>query len=286
MDIFSQIGRQTELPEPLDTEPLDTLYKKLEGSMEVFEPDDDKKRPALLLFHGCDGKRPFLNVYAQLAATMGVRVFIIDSLAPRQWNRRFAKREICTGQTFRGNERAWDVLAAIKGVSERANVDAHNIMLGGWSHGGWAIAELMNYKLTSEQDTLRARIKGLFLVYPFLTSFPITHQTPWEHRPLTTIVAAKQDHLTPFPLMEFIAKQLKEEGTEIEFVPVDGTHAFDEAPINLRARPSSRSLMHFDQPSFDTSVEALQAMIEKLWDVRSGLTPSANIRHTVPSASL
>src|SRR5690606_13897429 len=126
---------------------MDTLaarWARLAPQVHVVGPDDDRPRPAALLFHGCGGLRAHLPRYAEAARAVGWRAFIIDSYGPRAWGRGFALAAVCTGVAFRGYERAGDVLAAIHGVSQRPDVDAAQLALGGWSHGGWAIMEMMS----------------------------------------------------------------------------------------------------------------------------------------------
>ena len=118
---------------------LKRRWARLEPHMTVVGPDDAAPRPAVLLFHGCGGLRDHLPRYAEVAKAAGWRAFVIDSYGPRGWGRAFTLTAVCTGLSFRGYERAGDVLAAIQGVSARPDVDATRLSLGGWSHGGWAI---------------------------------------------------------------------------------------------------------------------------------------------------
>ena len=267
MTSIFDLGKQTPPPDSLDAH-----YQWLEPHIEVFEPDDDIKRPALLIFHGCGGKRPFLTAYAKLAATMGMRAFIIDSSAPRGWDRRHNIHKVCTGRVLHGNERAWDVLAAIKGIGERDNVDASNLILSGWSHGGWAITDLMTYDLPPEQDRLLQGVKGLFLVYPFLNIPSRTAlRKPWHHHPETALVAAQQDHVIFLPVMKSAVDKLRKDGISVTLTEVNATHAFDEGYERPETPENALRPMRHDKAAFAQALEALQRLIEKLVDVRAGL---------------
>ena len=53
---------------------MDTVaarWAQLEPHVHVVGPDDDKARPAVLLFHGCGGLRAHLPRYAEAAMAAG-----------------------------------------------------------------------------------------------------------------------------------------------------------------------------------------------------------------------
>ena len=92
---------------------MDTVvarWAQLEPHVHVVGPDDDKRRPAVLLFHGCGGLRAHLPRYAEAAKAAGWRAVIVDSYGPRGWGRPFTLTTVCTGLLFRGYERAGDCL--------------------------------------------------------------------------------------------------------------------------------------------------------------------------------
>lgn len=69
----------------------------------------------MLLFHGCGGMRPHLQVYAEAARDLGLRAYLVDSFAARGWPKAYTRFLVCTGARFWGRERAGDVLAAAWG---------------------------------------------------------------------------------------------------------------------------------------------------------------------------
>ena len=74
----------------------------LEPALTVVGPDDDRPRPAVLLFHGCGGASPNLpRAYADAAAAAGWRAFLVDSYTPRGWSRAFAMATVEILQTQR-----------------------------------------------------------------------------------------------------------------------------------------------------------------------------------------
>jgi dienelactone hydrolase len=106
---------------------LKRRWARLEPHLTIVGPDDDRPRPAVLLFHGCGGLRSHLPRYAEAAKAAGWRAFIVDSYGPRGWGRAFTLTAVCTGLAFRGYERAGDVLAAIQGISAART----------WTRPGW-----------------------------------------------------------------------------------------------------------------------------------------------------
>ena len=218
---------------------MDTLserWAKLLPNTIVVGPDDARPRPAVILFHGCGGMRPHLPLYAAAARAAGWRAFIVDSYAPRGWGRMFALSMVCTGATLRGHDRGGDVLAAIQGVSARADVDASKIAVAGWSHGGWGIMELLAAPRTRAGElgvadagsASLAGVKGAWLAYPYVGFMATARTRPWLHKPRTEVVIARSDHLTTVRNAERIFADHRKQGTRIETWIAEGTHSFDE----------------------------------------------------------
>jgi len=247
----------------------DTLEKRwvlLEPRMEIYGPDDDRPRPALIMFHGCGGLRPQLKLYAEAAAVTGIRIFIIDSFGARGWGRTFAVSMICTGMVFQGYERSGDVLAALWGVGRRKDVDASNLMLFGESHGGWTIMDLMTEKLTRSGEArihdpdpkLLDGLKGLFLVYPYINFPARTNFSRWQHKTRVFVVAAELDHLTPYAHTMKTIDKLKAEGIPMQSISLNATHAFDESEF-------SGGIMRYDEAATKASMQAMLGFIDQVF---------------------
>ena len=220
---------------------MDTLsqrWARLEPHTKVVGPDDDRPRPAVILFHGCGGLRGHLPQYAEAARAAGWRAFIVDSYAPRRWSRSFALAAVCTGLLLRGWERAGDVLAAIDGVSRRRDVDASKLAVAGWSHGGWGIMEAMSADRSGPAlgvaDPGAAQLDAVlaaYLAYPYVGFAARNRMRPWRHCPKTLAVIARTDHLTTVRNAEQVHGMVRNCGVEVETWLADGTHSFDE-PMN------------------------------------------------------
>ena len=228
------------------TGPMDTLADRwtlLETGLTVVGPDDDRPRPAVILFHGCGGLRDHIPRYAEAAKAAGWRAFIVDSWGVRGWSRRRAVLTICTGLVMHGDLRAGDVLAAIDGVPRRRDVDASPIALAGWSHGGWGIMEAMSSARTpgmlGVSNPGDASLKGViaaWLAYPYIGFGAKNRMRPWTHCPKTLAVISRGDHLTTVRNAERVHAMVRNCGAEVETWIADGTHAFDEPGAGLPMR--------------------------------------------------
>lgn len=217
---------------------MDTLADRwtlLEPGVTVVGPEDDRPRPAVILFHGCGGLREHLPRYAEAARAAGWRAFIVDSYGPRGWSRAFALAAVCTGLLLRGHERAGDVLAALDGVSRRRDVDASKVVLAGWSHGGWGVMEAMSADrrarslgVADPSAVALDGVVGAYLAYPYIGFAAVNRMRPWTHCPRTLAVVSRGDHLTTVRNAERVHGMVRNCGADVEIWIADGTHAFDE----------------------------------------------------------
>lgn len=244
---------------------MDTLaarWARLSPHVIEVGPDDDRPRPAALLFHGCGGLRDHLPRYAEAARGAGWRAFIVDSYAPRGWSRTFAMATVCTGLLLRGHERAGDVLAAIDGVSRRPDIDAARLAVAGWSHGGWSIMEAMSADpsragalgLTNAAACDLSGVRAAFLAYPYVGFAAVNRMRPWRHCPRALAVAARTDHLTTVRNAERVHDMVRNCGAEVETWIAEGSHSFDE--------PMSAPPMRFDPVLTDESIRRFAALLE------------------------
>ncbi|RZJ04065.1 MAG: dienelactone hydrolase [Brevundimonas sp.] len=243
---------------------MDTLaerWARLAPYTTVVGPDDDRPRPAVLLFHGCGGLRDHLPKYAAAAQAAGWRAFIVDSFAPRGWSREFAMATVCTGLMLRGWERAGDILAVIHGVSQRPDVDESKLGLAGWSHGGWGIMEAMSADRSrptlglSDPDGVSLEgVKAAYLAYPYVGFLAANRMRPWRHCPRTLAVISRTDHLTTVRNAERVHDMVRNCGVEVETWVADGTHSFDE--------PMTALPMRYNEALADEAIRRFQALLE------------------------
>ncbi|MFJ6025341.1 dienelactone hydrolase family protein [Brevundimonas sp. NPDC092305] len=243
---------------------MDTLaqrWARLEPHTVVVGPDDDRPRPAVLLFHGCGGLRGHLPKYAAAAKAAGWRAFIVDSYAPRGWSREFAMMTVCTGLAFQGWERAGDVLATLDGVSRRRDVDASKLALAGWSHGGWGIMEAMSADrarrglgVVDPGGASLDGVKAVYLAYPYVGFLALNRMRAWRHCPKTLAVVARRDHLTTVRNAERINEMMRGCGADVETWIAEGTHSFDE--------PMTAPPMRYDETLSTEAIRRFRALLE------------------------
>jgi dienelactone hydrolase len=240
---------------------LSTRWAKLKPHTTVVGPDDDRPRPAVLLFHGCGGLRDHLPKYTEAAKAAGWRAFTVDSYASRGFSRVFALATVCTGLVLRGDERAGDILATIRGVSARPDVDASRIALAGWSHGGWGIMEAMSADrrpktlgLADPGEVSLDGVKAAYLAYPYVGFAALNRMRPWRHCPRTLAVIARRDHLTTVRNAAKVHDMVRNCGADVETWIAEGTHSFDE--------PTSAPPMRYHPELTDEAIRRFKALLE------------------------
>ncbi|ESQ85670.1 hypothetical protein AEAC466_00430 [Asticcacaulis sp. AC466] len=245
---------------------MDTLgarFEQLAPHILAYGPPDTVARPAVILFHGCGGIAANLLIYCQAAAQAGIRAYIIDSFTPRGWSRKHAGWWVCRGLKLRGYERSGDVLAAVYGLSQRPEVDAGRLMLAGWSHGAWAIMDLMTQTLKRPGDARLLDpspqwldgVKGLFLVYPYINIMARSVTRPWAHKPRTMAILTLKDHLASYRHSLKLIRNLRKQGVAVDTVTFNATHAFDEEGID------KTRIMAYDPEALTSTLDALQEFI-------------------------
>ena len=201
----------------------------------VHGPDDDQVRPAVLLFHGCGGLRPHLPLYAQAAVNAGWRAYVIDSYAPRGWDRTLSLTLVCTGVLLRGSERAGDVAAAVWGLAQRPEVDASKLVMAGWSHGSWSMMDLMTMRLERSGE---AGLADPQTAVPALSGI------------------ARDDHLTSVDNARSLHQRIERGGASVEVWVAGGTHAFDE--------PTGMGPMRHDPELTQESLTRFRAFLDRV----------------------
>lgn len=221
----------------MPTRHSDTLARRwaaLEPHSVRYGPAD-RDRPLALLFHGCGGVRGHLARYAEAAAAVGCEAVVVDSFAPRGFGRAYALATVCTGMVLKGRERAGDVLAAAWGLTDGGR-SGRPMVMAGWSHGSWAMMDLMTMPLTSAGEAgltdpdpgpLRG-LKGLFLAYPYGGIGALSRVKPWRRAPAVSAIAPTLDHVTSRRDVARCYRQVRAAGGAFEIWEPRATHAFDE----------------------------------------------------------
>lgn len=245
---------------------LQARFERLWPHVTVLGAPDATPRLTVVLFHGCGGIGRNITLFAEYAVSLGLRAVIVDSYAPRGMTRRMAAFLACNGLWLRGYQRSGDVLALLWGLSQKSEVDG--IVLAGWSHGAWAIMDLMTQTLTAPGEARLSdpgpeplkQVRGLFLMYPYVNFLARSTGRPWRTKAPTMMVIALKDHLARFSLSLKAVRRLRGQGVPLETVVVDSTHAFDELGADrfgfMKYDPQSVSTV---RAAFADFVRALKA---------------------------
>jgi dienelactone hydrolase len=209
----------------------------------VFKPEGAGPFPVALILHGCGGKTPFLEAYAQTAVEAGYAAIVVDSLKPRGMSTLDAKLLVCTGVRLHGLKRAADLFAVMAWLEGQAWADHQQIFLAGWSHGGWTImdgyavgdnAARVTGLADADPLTLRTRVKGALLVYPYAGYPSLTSRRGWgEGTPKVWSVLAGKDQVVGWKYPRLALERLARDGVAVDTLFLaDATHAFDDDKAN------------------------------------------------------
>lgn len=221
--------------------------ERLAKAAKITKPAGRGPFPVTLQFHGCGGLVPLQGHYAQAAVKAGIAAVTIDSFAPRGMSRLEGHLFVCTGAMLRGSQRAADIHAMLAWLETQAWADTKRIAAIGWSHGGWTLMDALalgtaTRKATGLSDAdpkMLARLKGVFLVYPY-ASFPsLTSQRGWRGAkpPVSAIIGGRDTVVgTKAPLKAL--ERLRADGVSVDAeVFAEATHSFDDnAAVDPRTR--------------------------------------------------
>ncbi|MGE0597154.1 MAG: dienelactone hydrolase family protein [Hyphomonadaceae bacterium] len=220
----------------------------LEPWFEVAKPDGLGPFPLLVMLHGCGGRQPFLDGYAEVAREQGVASLIVDSHKPRRIGMIGASLTVCTGARLQGRERAGDLFAAFAWARAQAWVDASRIMAAGWSHGGWTVLDALALrpgaemaratKLSGLPDEPLQGLAAAFLGYPYAGVAALSGRRRLRlDVPISAIVCGRDTIVgTKAPLAAL--SRMRGRGAAIDVSVFDtATHAFEcDTALDPRVR--------------------------------------------------
>ncbi len=246
---------------------------RVAGASKVFKPSGPGPFPVALILHGCGGKTPFLETYAQVAVEAGWAAVVIDSFAPRGISPLRAKLTVCTGTALHGLKRSGDVFAMLAWLESQPWADPSRMFLAGWSHGGWSIMDGYAIGANAARATgivdadprkLRARVKGVLVVYPYAAYPSLTSSRGWDLQgfdgPQIFSVLGGKDQVVGWKHPRRALDRLARDGLAVDTVfYADATHAFDDDRANdprARYRPD---LFAQTQAYFATALERVRS---------------------------
>lgn len=202
----------------------------------------------VVLLHGCGGRKPLMDRWAEVAVRAGAAALIVDSYAHRGIGEYQAYATVCLGLRLWGRERAGDLFAAFAWARAQAWCDRARLVAAGWSHGGWTVMDAL--ALRSGPDMQRATgladlpaeplegLAGVFLNYPYVGAAALAARRPWRLSPRTTAIVCGRDAIVGHRAPRRAIGRLIAAGAPIELHILDAaTHAFDECDaMDLRVR--------------------------------------------------
>ncbi|KQY29691.1 dienelactone hydrolase [Caulobacter sp. Root487D2Y] len=216
---------------------------KVANASKVFKPSGPGPFPVALILHGCGGKTPFLETYAQVAVEAGWAAVVVDSFKPRGMSTLDGKLFVCTGTTLQGLKRSGDVFAMLAWLESQSWADSERVFLAGWSHGGWSIMDGYAIGVNAARATgiadadplkLRARVKGVLLVYPYAAYPSLTSSRGWgSYGPKVFSVVGGKDQVVGWKYPKTALDRLQRDGLAVDTLfHADATHAFDDDRAN------------------------------------------------------
>lgn len=193
--------------------------------------------PVVLQFHGCAGvRRPFQNQWANIANEAGYAAMIVDSMGPRSLTRQGALETVCAGKILLGQERAGDVLAAVKLAEADPRLDAGHLVVAAWSHGAWSVMDYLTMDMKRQwpagirrEATEMSPVSGAILFYPYCGAGSLSRFRVWTQSPPVLAVVAGADTIVDANLCinYFEQRRRKNEPVDLVIYP-EAQHAFDD----------------------------------------------------------
>lgn len=165
----------------------------------INHPEGDGPFPTVVAFHGCGGMDLGAIDWMEYLTSRGYATILVNSSGPRSLTR----EQVCSGRKLWGSERAGDVLVSSFEVRKFPFVDKDRLVLLGWSHGAWAIMDLLAMDPPGSLPTNLRRapaqplggVKGIVLLYPFC-GFPAKARGKgWSHDIPVLMLMAENDSL-------------------------------------------------------------------------------------------
>ena len=193
--------------------------------------------PVVLQFHGCAGIRPpFHDQWAEVANNAGYAAVIVDSMAPRGISRQEALETVCAGKTLLGQERAGDILAAIKLAETDTRLDTDRLVVAAWSHGAWSLMDYFTMDMKTNWpaginpgESAPAAIDGAILFYPYCGAGTLSRFRDWAQKPPVLAFIAGEDAIVDARICTRYFEEQKRAGEAVDLVVyTDAQHVFDD----------------------------------------------------------
>jgi len=245
LSIWLTLGMSTAMA----SETFEGRIAALMPHADIVKPDGEGPFPVVIQMHGCGGKKPFQQTWAQEARAAGWAAIVLDSYGHRGISRLGAYATVCTGSRLWGRERAGDLYAALAWARRQPWADANRMVAAGWSHGGWAVLDALALapgaemtaatKLVELPDEPLAGVVGAFLVYPYCGYGCVARRRGLRFEASPLALVGSQDAIVGTTGLRTTLETIAAP-TAVRVQWLDGaTHAFDEPEArDLRVRYS------------------------------------------------
>jgi dienelactone hydrolase len=200
----------------------------------LFQPSGRPPHAAIVMVHGCGGAysrngklNPRHQMWGEYLAAQGYIALMVDSFTSR------GVKELCTqklsDRTLRPAERAGDAYAALAYLRSREDVDAKDVSLLGWSHGGSTVLNTMARAPSTGPGFTRA-----IAFYPGCSALAKTPDRFHPYAPVLVLTGDADDWTPAAPCRELAAITAKR-SEPLELVVYPGAyHDFDNPALNAK----------------------------------------------------
>lgn len=250
----------------------------------LFEPATPGPHPAVVMLHGCGGayaRSGALNarhlMWGDLLAANGYVALMLDSFTSR------GVKEICTQKyaerSLKDVDRAGDAYAALAFMRARSDIDAKQVAVLGWSHGGSTVLATIKRRPTQDAGFARA-----VAFYPGCSAAAKRPAAFDPYAPLLVLIG-ESDDWTPAAPCEALTAAVRARGGPMEIVTYPGTyHDFDNPGITRqRVRTEVPNGVHPGQgvttaPNPEAREDAKRRVLRFLQEMKApeGATPGTS----------
>ena len=202
-----------------------------------------RKRPAIVLAHGCGGmsdSRGNLAArhrdWAERFARWGYVALLVDSFGSRGFG------AICDLNVKERPANPWtvrtlDAYAALDHLANRADVDTSNVFILGWSHGGSTVMGVIRANAIAGRAATAPHFKAAIAFYPGCLS-PLAQKQYVPTMPLLILHGEADDWVPAAPCVE-LAERLKTARFPVQTITYPGAlHGFDAPAMPVRHLPN------------------------------------------------
>jgi dienelactone hydrolase len=211
----------------------------------LFQPAGDSAHPAVVMMHGCGGayaKKGDLNarhrMWGEYLAQQGYVALLLDSFTSRGF------RQLCTTKfserTLKEADRVGDAYAALAFLRSLPGIEANDIGLLGWSHGGGSALATISHK-----PPVGVGFRAAVSFYPGCTLRARKADAFHPYAPVLLLIG-ESDDWTPAAPCKALVSAVAARGEPMRIVTYAGTyHDFDNPSLkNRRVRKDVRNGMH------------------------------------------